>query len=469
MAPQSFPIIVCRHEDYSSAGQALASVRDAGTEVHTALIGTLAGYGGMAGTDSAGREWAKAYDEAAAIAVQTSSKLVSAFARTSDLLAAGAYNHASGEAGANPATTAPPAAPTLGVEPCLALNLPSASGASGEEPFGWGLIESAAGLAWPDGHQDQLRAAKTVWHSAAAALVDGTGPISSAVDLLGNQQSPEVSTAINTCNEMGVNADELAAAYRVIGDSCEEYAQHLDDAHHHILSELRQMLIETAAVEAAIHIGAFFTAGLTEFGNVGVAARIGWYAARIARIITELVTKAVAVARRITSIVDTTLRGMFARLNRWLERAVAKLWHPGGHTGIQLFSRGGARTNADVLENGGEVALSAESVIAYAQRAGIDLTGVDLYIVKELDEVRYLDFQDAVAVTPSELGGAQIRFGPAAFADEETLVATIAHEMAHVRQLREGRELGTSTIRGLEDEAYAAEAPALARFRGDSQ
>jgi len=65
--------------------------------------------------------------------------------------------------------------------------------------------------------------------------------------------------------------------------------------------------------------------------------------------------------------------------------------------------------------------------------------------------------------------GAQIRFGPAAFADEETLVATIAHEMAHVRQLREGRELGTSTIRGLEDEAHAAEAPALARFRGDSQ
>ncbi|MFI2562394.1 hypothetical protein [Nocardia farcinica] len=46
----------------------------------------------------------------------------------------------------------------------MALNLPSASGASGEEPFGWGLIESAAGLAWPDGHQDQLRAAKTVWH-----------------------------------------------------------------------------------------------------------------------------------------------------------------------------------------------------------------------------------------------------------------------------------------------------------------
>src|SRR5947209_53333 len=42
----------------------------------------------------------------------------------------------------------------------------------------------------------------------------------------------------------------------------------------------------------------------------------------------------------------------------------------------------------------------------------------------------------AIAVTPSELGGAKIHLGPAAFADDETLARTLGHEWIHVLQLR---------------------------------
>ena len=138
---------------------------------------------------------------------------------------------------------------------------------------------------------------------------------------------------------------------------------------------------------------------------------------------------------------------------------------PAAEDELSLFSRGTARTNADVLANGGDVAQTPEAVAAYARRAGVDLSGVDVHIVGDVEEVRYLDAMQACACTPTEFGGAQIRLGPAAFADEDTLVATIAHEYTHVLQLRAGSELTSATLGTLEAEAYASEGPALTRFR----
>lgn len=63
--------------------------------------------------------------------------------------------------------------------------------------------------------------------------------------------------------------------------------------------------------------------------------------------------------------------------------------------------------------------------------------------VIETDEVRYLDFWDACAVTPPEKLGSEIRLPPASFADEQTLAATLAHERVHVDQLRSGEEVST--------------------------
>ncbi|GAJ82805.1 hypothetical protein NBRGN_057_03120 [Nocardia brasiliensis NBRC 14402] len=330
--PASFPIIVCRGEDYRSASEGMGFIRDDASEVHSALLTTLAGYGGMGGSDTAGEQWAKSYDEAVDAALQTSSKLVSTCARTSDLIAAGAHNHAVAEAAAN--GVEPPPTPAVGFDPCLAIRVPSAGGGGGPEPFGWSLIKSVSGLVWPNGHQDQLRAAKDVWYAAAEALDTATGRFPNTVGLLENQQSAEIPAAVAACSETSYNFMELQAAYREIGDSCADYAQHLDDAHSEILDELKKMLIETAAVEAGMAVLVPFTGGLSELGNGAVIARIGVYAARIGRIIDRLVTKVAAIASRIGSAVTGKLKPILTKLGEWLEKAKTKWWRSDSGGGL---------------------------------------------------------------------------------------------------------------------------------------
>ncbi len=333
MAPPTFPIIVCRHEEYLSASENFDGIRDGTADVHAALVKTLSGYGGMAGSDSAGAQWADSYDQAVDAALQASSNLVAQSARIRDLLAAGAYNHASGEVGAHPGGVQPPAPPVLGVEPCLANTVPSAGGGDGGEPFGWPLIKAVAGLIWPNGRQDQLRAAKTVWYSAAEALDTATSSIPGAVGLLENQLSPEIPAAVATCSQTAGDFLELSASFRDIGDACGEYAQHLDDAHREILDELGTMLAETAAWEAGMAIFIPFTGGFSELGNGAVAARIAVYTARIGRIIDRLAGAAAKIAGRVTSAVTGKLRTMVAKIGQWLEKAKTKLWRSGEGSG----------------------------------------------------------------------------------------------------------------------------------------
>jgi hypothetical protein len=132
--------------------------------------------------------------------------------------------------------------------------------------------------------------------------------------------------------------------------------------------------------------------------------------------------------------------------------------HDHGHEGHS------GRPNHDVLVNGGDVPFDVVAVHQVAALMGIDLSGVDVHLVRNADDVAYLDQERAVAWTPAEAGGREIYLGPAAFADHETLAATIAHEYKHVEQYREGR-VTTTSVHELEAEAHAAERPALAKFR----
>ncbi|WP_051163354.1 WXG100-like domain-containing protein [Nocardia transvalensis] len=330
MAPPTFPIIVCRPTDYHSAGESFGGVRDGADEVHGALVRTLQGYSGMAGSDSAGTSWAATYDDSVDAALQASSKLITQSARIRDLLAAGAYNHVSGDAAANPSGTTPPDPPILGVEPCPALSVPSASGAGTAEPFGWSLINAVAGLAWPNGHQDQLRAARDVWYAAADALGTATTPITTAVSLLENQQSPEIPTAIATCSQSTADYMDLQAGFRELGDACGDYAQQLDDAHSEILDELGKMLAETAAWEVGMAVLIPFTGALSELlGNGAAVARIAVYAARIGRVIERLAGAAATIAARVAASVPVRLRAMASKIGQWLEKAKTKLWKSG--------------------------------------------------------------------------------------------------------------------------------------------
>jgi hypothetical protein len=107
-----------------------------------------------------------------------------------------------------------------------------------------------------------------------------------------------------------------------------------------------------------------------------------------------------------------------------------------------------------------------ETVASVARKVEVSLENTSVHIVDDVEEARYLDFQDAYACTPVEKGGSEVRLGPASFADEETLGVTLAHEAVHVRQLQEGATVSTQSLRGLEEEAYAAEGPALEKLRG---
>lgn len=132
-----------------------------------------------------------------------------------------------------------------------------------------------------------------------------------------------------------------------------------------------------------------------------------------------------------------------------------------------FFSKSPVRSNRDVLDHGPGTPMTLDNVHDVAGRMSIDLTGVDVVIISDPEEIRYLDHMDAGAYTPSELNGAQIRLGPASFSDEETLAATIAHEHTHVQQQLSGDHL-KRPLRELEDEAYGSEIPALERYRNNS-
>lgn len=127
---------------------------------------------------------------------------------------------------------------------------------------------------------------------------------------------------------------------------------------------------------------------------------------------------------------------------------------------------GTARSNQDMVDNGGGLERTAETVAEIAAAAAVDLSGIDVVIVSDPEEIRYFD-QYGVSATATQQsdGSVQIRLGPASFADRETLAATLAHEKTHADQFRAGVPVEDENIPELENEAYASESPALERLR----
>lgn len=134
--------------------------------------------------------------------------------------------------------------------------------------------------------------------------------------------------------------------------------------------------------------------------------------------------------------------------------------------GPALFSRTPAMSNAAILESGAGLPRTAATVEDVARRAGVDLTGTTVRIIEDPEYIRYLDYQDACACAPFEAPG-EMHLGPASFADEESLAATLAHEQTHILQYAAGREPNSGDLKTMEAEAYAAEQPALERLRGE--
>ncbi len=86
-----------------------------------------------------------------------------------------------------------------------------------------------------------------------------------------------------------------------------------------------------------------------------------------------------------------------------------------------------------MLANGGGVPQTMDAVHAVVARAGVGLDNVPVQLLNSADDVRFLDAnQWATGITD----GHGIGIGPAAFADEATLVRTLGHERTHWMQLQ---------------------------------
>ncbi|WP_334024292.1 hypothetical protein [Nocardia terpenica] len=320
------PVIVCRGDEYHSAGEVFGQMSTDAVSTHSSLVTVLAGFAGMAGSDSVGQQWAASYNEAAQLAISTSSKLATALGQVRDLIVVGAHNHQVAETAAHLEDLPPPQAPQLLPPPCLAENVPSAAGSGIPEPFGWSIIKDAVGWAWPNGHQDQLNAAQAAWHTAAADFRTVAGSTPQAVELLRNQQSTEIEIAVQTCNDRQADLNALADACQTLGDACGNYAHHLDEAHEKIIEILQELAIETAVAETAFAALAPVTGTLSEWiGNGAMAARVTVKARRVATIIGELATKAAKIVVDAIKPLVERLKPLFERIRKWAEAAKTKL------------------------------------------------------------------------------------------------------------------------------------------------
>ncbi|WP_238845984.1 eCIS core domain-containing protein [Nocardia terpenica] len=451
------PVIVCRGDEYHSAGEVFGQMSTDAVSTHSSLVGVLTAYAGMAGSDSVGQQWANSYNEAAQLAISTSSRLATACGKVRDLVVVGAHNHQVAEVSANLRDLPPPSAPQMLPEPCLPETVPSAAGNGIPEPFGWSIVKDAVGFAWPNGHQDQLNAAQTAWHTAATDFRTVAGQVPQAVDLLHNQQSPEIEIAVATCQNRQADLNALADACQTLGDACGNYAHHLDEAHHKILDELKEFAVETTAWEVGFAVLAPVTGSLSEWvGNTALAGRIAVKARRIATIIGELATKVAKIVADAVKPLAGRLKPLFEKVRDWVNAAKIKLTPTARREVVQadgrLFSRMGARTNREVLESGNHLPMTQETIEEYARRAGVDLQGVRVDVASAADDVRYFDMMQASASTAPE----HIALAPAAFVDEETLMRNLVHERVHIDQYRDGR-VGSGMTQLLEDEAYKAD------------
>ncbi|RMI28497.1 WXG100-like domain-containing protein [Nocardia stercoris] len=458
------PVIVYRAEDYTNAGQLFTTAATEMATTHYAVHNVLGTLGGMAGDDSNGQTWAQNYDEAAGLAMKTSAQLGRAVAQLRNTIVTCAHDHESADAGAHHDNQPAPQPPTLLPDPTLGEDVPSAYkyGGGVGEPTGWSLVKKFLAVAWPDGHQDQLHSAGAAWKTASTDFHTIATEFPKAIELLGNQQSTEIQTATTTCNDRQTDINDLGDACQTLGELCEDYAHQLDDAHKQICDELDDLVLQTAGMEVVFAIGSVLGPEVEIGGNAAWAARIGKSATKISEIIGRVASRIAEVAKTLKPLAER-LKTLFARVKKWVDDALARMFKKRGESLLNehgMFSRDMARTSREVLASGDHLPLTPETIAEYAQKAGLDLSGVEVRIASSEDDIAYYDnYAQALASTKP----GQIILAPSAFADEETLMRTLVHENCHIEQYAAGR-INTLTMNDMEDEAYRVDAEFWDRY-----
>jgi hypothetical protein len=168
------------------------------------------------------------------------------------------------------------------------------------------------------------------------------------------QRTPEAEDAFTAVDAMTVHVTDVAASYRRMAEGCDAYAEHLDHAHHQIISEITSFLEWTAGIQVAGGLFAVFTAGISEVvAQAGEATEI----ARAAKAIrTAIVTlnglvaagrEAVAAAgARVFDVVER-LRPLLMRSPQEVElqqAARTEVLRPGAPLPSELRSAAGSAT-----------------------------------------------------------------------------------------------------------------------------
>jgi hypothetical protein len=307
------------------------------------------------------------------------------------------------------------------------------------------------------GDPGQLTAYAQTWHNVAASVRQAGADLAAAVGrdlagwtgVAGDAYRGRARSHAAALGAMGDAAEAIGVIVEGAGLVVALVRQFVRDLIAEFVSVLGVRLWEWLAEEA----------GTLGIGTPWVIAQVSTLVAKWAAKITKLLHALVGTLRR--------LAGKIGELGKLIEalRALIKRGRSAEtHThGSPLFSRSGALSNREVVERNIGLPRIPDTVDHYARLAQVDLHGARVDIIDGVDDIAYLDFQNAVART-DYLG---IQLGPAAFQDEETLVRTLGHESVHVSQYAAGR---VSTMTGpLEDEAYAAEDQFVENWRRNSR
>jgi hypothetical protein len=319
-------------------------------------------------------------------------------------------------------------------------------------------------LDWLAGNADEVAAHAATWRNVSASVIDTHQRYVEAT------RSQTASWSGASGDAYRVHAGQQMAAIQGIATASEAISYAVEGAG--LLVGLVRGIVRDLIAQFVSTLAARLPQWLAETGmtlGVAIPAVIGQVAALVAKWVNKIqhfIRSLLTSLRRLNGKLDE-LTGVIDGLKQTLRRLSRSDPTAGGADagpGPDFFSKSPARSNRDVLDNGPGTPMTMGNVHDVAGRMDIDLQDVDVVIISDPEEIRYLDHMDAGAYTPSELNGTQIRLGPASFADDETLAATIAHEHTHVVQQRAGEHLH-QPLKQLEDQAYDSEMPALERFR----
>lgn len=298
------------------------------------LSGALSSQAGMAGSDDAAKAFADGYDKAAPQALTAMNNVATTCFNAAGLLWTTGDNYAQAEADSTPGggpknypfiepegnDAAPPACPS-------AFGGSSSDGPSGPIAALWHAVQKYVGHIWPNGHQAQLRSTADAWASASTQLGSHFNEIAEVTGLLGQQKSPEIPVAIARIKAVGDDLEAISKVCADIGRSCNEYAQHIDDVHSELITQLEEFAAEAVAWEAA---GLIFTeVGGELWANAALAGRLAELGGRLKTIIEAFIGLVRTVGARIG--------GLLAKLAEIVARTGAKIVPGTSRVGQQVI------------------------------------------------------------------------------------------------------------------------------------